>query len=66
MQHVSFFAMESIPLHHQCSNHSIGPANELFSLLIQTLLTAQCSISPPDIWPKDYGPSLLEKGIYIK
>lgn len=46
----------------QCANHSIGPANQLFGLLIQTILSAQCAISPPDMWPKDFGPSAIENG----
>lgn len=46
----------------QCASHSLGPANDLFALLIQTLLAAQCAISPPDMWPKDYGLTLIEKG----
>lgn len=46
----------------QCSSHSLGPVNQLFSILIQTLITAQCSISPPDMWPNDYGPTAIENG----
>lgn len=50
----------------QCAAHSIGPANQLFTLLLQTILQAQCSISPPDKWPADYGPTAIEKGDYIE
>lgn len=46
----------------QCATQSVGPANQLFGILIQTLLAAQCSISPPEMWPKDYGPTAIEKG----
>lgn len=46
----------------QCAAHSIGPANQLFTLLLQTILTAQCSISPPEKWPADYGSTAIEKG----
>lgn len=46
----------------QCADQSVGPANHLFSLLMQTLIQAQCSISPPDMWPKDYGPIAIENG----
>lgn len=49
----------------QCASQSIGPANQLFALLIQTIISAQCSISPPELWPKDYGPQALESGIKI-
>ncbi|XP_055309378.1 glucose dehydrogenase [FAD, quinone]-like [Sitodiplosis mosellana] len=42
----------------QCAAQSVGAANQLFGLLIQTLLAAQCSISPPDFWPEDYGEKL--------
>jgi len=47
----------------QCVSQSVGPANQLFGLLIQTILAAQCSISPPEMWPKDYGPTAIEKGL---
>lgn len=46
-----------------CSNQSVGPVNELFSLLVQTVLTAQCAISPPSIWPRDYGPTAVQYGL---
>jgi len=35
----------------QCANYSIGPANNLFSVLIQTLVAAQCALSPPSRYP---------------
>lgn len=43
----------------ECAAQSVGAANQLIGLLIQTFLTAQCSISPPDFWPDDYGEKLL-------
>lgn len=46
----------------ECATNSVGPANHLFSLLIQTILAAQCAISPKDTWPKDYGPTAIEQG----
>lgn len=46
----------------QCSAESLGTASQLFSLLIQTLIQAQCSISPPALWPKDYLPTAIENG----
>lgn len=46
----------------QCAAQSLGPANELFGALIQTILAAQCAISPPDKWPKDYGPTAISDG----
>lgn len=47
----------------QCAAQSVGVANQLFGLLIQTLLAAQCSISPPDFWPEDYGEKLSASGL---
>lgn len=47
----------------QCAAQSVGPANQLFGLLVQTILAAQCAISPPDMWPKDYGPTALQRGL---
>lgn len=46
----------------ECAAQSVGPANQLFGLLIQTILAAQCAISPKDMWPKDYGPTAIEQG----
>lgn len=46
-----------------CSSQSVGTVNELFGLLVQTLLTAQCAISPDSMWPEDYGPVALEDGL---
>ena len=46
-----------------CSGQSFGPVNQLFGLLIQSLVGSQCNISPPDMWPKDYGQVALEKGL---
>ncbi|GAB0093749.1 glucose dehydrogenase [Sergentomyia squamirostris] len=45
-----------------CAAQSVGPANQLIGLLINTLLASQCSLSPPEMWPKDYAPTALEKG----
>lgn len=45
-----------------CASQSVGPANQLFLQLAQVLLTAQCSISPPEMWPRDYGPVAIKKG----
>ncbi|XP_053671517.1 glucose dehydrogenase [FAD, quinone]-like [Anopheles nili] len=54
--------MEAL-LNGQCATQSVGPANQLFALLVQTILAAQCTISPPDMWPKDYGPTALARGL---
>ncbi|XP_058447537.1 glucose dehydrogenase [FAD, quinone]-like isoform X2 [Malaya genurostris] len=54
--------MEAL-LNSQCAAQSLGPANQLFAMLIQTIMAAQCSISPPDMWPKDYGPTALAEGL---
>ncbi|XP_031636392.1 glucose dehydrogenase [FAD, quinone]-like [Contarinia nasturtii] len=42
----------------QCAAQSVGAVNQLFGLLIQSILAAQCSISPPEFWPEDYGAKL--------
>lgn len=47
-----------------CLAHSHGTSNQLFGILLQTILATQCAISPPEKWPKDYGPTALEKGIH--
>lgn len=45
-----------------CSAPSIGPANQLFASLVQTILATQCAISPSSLWPEDYGASVFENG----
>lgn len=47
----------------QCAATSVGTANQLFVSLIQTVLAAQCSISPPEMWPKNYGKIARKKGL---
>lgn len=47
----------------QCSNQSIGPANQLLGLLIQTIIGKHCALSTEDIWPSDYGPNGFRNGI---
>lgn len=44
-----------------CSAQSFGPINQLFGLLLHTLVKKQCDISPA--WPKNYGPTAVEKGL---
>ena len=46
----------------QCASQSIGTSNHLFSVLIQTLIAAQCGIVPQDMWPADYGPTAMKSG----
>lgn len=48
----------------QLAAESVGPANQLFANLIQTILTVQMSISAPNMWPSDYGQIASEKGKY--
>ncbi|XP_055678454.1 glucose dehydrogenase [FAD, quinone]-like [Lutzomyia longipalpis] len=44
-----------------CTNSTTG-LNQYLSLVLNYLALSQCSISPPDIWPVDYGEIALEKG----
>lgn len=46
-----------------CAATSVGHANQLLTTLIQTLLTAQCAISPSKLWPSDYGPTALKNDV---
>lgn len=49
----------------QCANNSVGPTNQLFGLFVQTILAAQCAISPPDMWPIDHGPTAIKNGNFL-
>ncbi|XP_055388470.1 glucose dehydrogenase [FAD, quinone]-like [Condylostylus longicornis] len=46
-----------------CVNQSVGPANQLVTLLVHTLLSTHCAISSPKFWPEDYGTNLTENGL---
>lgn len=48
-----------------CAAQSIGPANQLFLALIQTILFAQCSLSPSEKWPRDCGEEQAYEGFYF-
>ncbi|XP_014090143.2 glucose dehydrogenase [FAD, quinone] isoform X1 [Bactrocera oleae] len=50
-------------LSNQCAAQSVGTFNNLVTTLIQALLVAQCEISPPELWPKDYAVHALEHGL---
>lgn len=50
--------MEFLPA--QCASQSVGLTNNLFGLLLQTIIAAQCGLK--DEWPKDHGPTALENG----
>lgn len=55
--------MEALNINNtHCTAQSTGAVNQLFALLIQTLLAAQCEISPEHMWPKDYGPTAVKDG----
>lgn len=45
-----------------CTTCSVGQANQLFALLLQTLTYAQCKIGDRDIWPPDHGETALHNG----
>lgn len=47
---------------------STGFGPQMILGLTQSLWAAQliCSLSPPDMWPKDYGETASEKGIPLK
>lgn len=45
-----------------CQAQSLGTSNQIFGLLLQTILATQCSISPPEMWPNDYLSEGLQNG----
>ncbi|ALC48841.1 CG9509 [Drosophila busckii] len=50
----------------QCTPDGLGIWSGLVSLLIQTLLAAQCAVAPPSLWPADYGAQLSSKQTQIE
>ncbi|XP_036339661.1 glucose dehydrogenase [FAD, quinone]-like [Rhagoletis pomonella] len=47
----------------QCAAQSVGTVNTMVSSLLQTLLAAQCAISPPELWPADNAEPALKNGL---
>ena len=47
-----------------CAAQSVGAANQLFVSLVNTIIAAQCAISPPEMWPKDYGKVATRKSTH--
>ncbi|GAB0093752.1 glucose dehydrogenase [Sergentomyia squamirostris] len=45
-----------------CANCSVGTVNQLIGFLFQAVFTAQCNLSPPELWPQDFGPRILKRG----
>ena len=47
----------------QCAIPSTGVVNSLVTLLVQSILAAQCNISKVDYWPQDYAAEALQNGL---
>lgn len=47
----------------ECALQSAGFTNIYFNLLLQTIIQAQCNLSPPEKWPNDFGPSAIKNGL---
>ncbi|GAB0096462.1 hypothetical protein DMENIID0001_119830 [Sergentomyia squamirostris] len=47
-----------------CATQITGPGsvNQYMALLLNSLLVSQCSISPPELWPNDYGDIAIQDG----
>ncbi|XP_034490247.1 glucose dehydrogenase [FAD, quinone] [Drosophila innubila] len=44
----------------QCGTPGIGLLQGMVTLLVQTLLSAQCNVAPSKLWPPDYGDQLAD------
>ncbi|KAM8720823.1 hypothetical protein ACLKA7_006810 [Drosophila subpalustris] len=44
----------------QCGGPGIGLFQGLVTMLLQTLLSAQCQVAPSSLWPPDYGDQLAD------
>ncbi|XP_061391345.1 glucose dehydrogenase [FAD, quinone]-like [Musca vetustissima] len=47
----------------QCPIPSVGAVNTLVSLLVEGILSAQCNISRPEVWPEDYADQARRNGL---
>ncbi|GAB0093755.1 hypothetical protein DMENIID0001_089300 [Sergentomyia squamirostris] len=45
-----------------CANNSVGAVSQMIGFIFQTILTAQCNLSPPELWPEDYGRRVFHRG----
>jgi hypothetical protein len=45
-------------LSQQCAANSYGASNSFATLLLQTIIAAQCSLIPDGFWPKNSGQSI--------
>lgn len=45
-----------------CAARSLGPANDLLTTFVSSILALHCNISNPDIWPPDHGEDALQNG----
>lgn len=48
-------------LHTTCSLQSAGAVNQMYTALIQTLVTAQCSLAAQGQWPENFGAKLAKE-----
>lgn len=46
----------------QCAATSVGAGAQFLLGTINALVASFCAISPPSLWPKDYGPYLQDGG----
>lgn len=46
-----------------CQHSNVGPVNQLFTTLIQTILAAQCALVRESVWPENYGPTAVKEGL---
>lgn len=49
-----------------CSTLSTGAVTQYMSLLLNYLSASQCSLSPSEMWPIDYGEIALKKGVVFE
>ncbi|XP_055678789.1 glucose dehydrogenase [FAD, quinone]-like [Lutzomyia longipalpis] len=45
-----------------CASLSTGAANQFLELLVNYMSLSMCSLSPPEMWPADYGDIAIRKG----
>lgn len=50
----------------QCAATSVGTASQLFLALIQTLIASECSTSPSNEWPPNFGDTFKKHGNFYR
>lgn len=59
MTTIDFYDLARIQ--HECLLRSTGAANKIVNGMYQNLISNECALSSPSMWPADYGSAVLKQ-----